>query len=141
MAEESLRLVIHIDGGARGNPGPAAAGVVIRTEDGTIVHEAGIFLGDTTNNVAEYRSLLAALETASALNAAEVEIRSDSELLVRQMTGVYRVRKSHLQELFALAQGLAGRFRKFSIQHVSRDQNKDADRLVNQAINLRRSVR
>ncbi len=138
---DSLHVTINIDGGARGNPGPAGAGFVIRSsDDGTILHEAGVFLGSTTNNVAEYSALVAALKAAANLGATEVDVFSDSELLVRQMTGLYRVRNDGLKPLYEQAQVLAGRFDRFNISHVSREQNKDADRLVNEALDERRSV-
>jgi len=138
---QPLRVKVNIDGGARGNPGPAAAGVVIRSaDDGTVLHEAGIFLGRATNNVAEYSGLIAALEAASRLGADEAEVLSDSELLVKQMSGDYRVRNDGLKPLFAQARQLAGKFKRFSLRHVSREQNTRADRLVRQAINLKRNV-
>jgi len=138
---EPLRVKVNIDGGARGNPGPAAAGVVIRSaDDGTVLHEAGIFLGRATNNVAEYSSLVEALKAAARLGADEAEVLSDSELLVKQMSGDYRVRNDGLKPLFAQAQELAGGFKRFSLRHVNREQNKQADRLVRQAINLKRNI-
>jgi len=137
----SLSVTINIDGGARGNPGPAAAGVVIRSsDDGTVLHEAGIYLGRATNNVAEYSALVAALEAAARLGVGQAEVVSDSELLVRQMTGVYRVKNEGLRPLFEQAQTLAGKLSKFTIRHVRREQNKDADRLVNQALNTKANV-
>ncbi len=136
-----LRVIVNIDGGARGNPGPAAAGVVVRAaDDGTILHEAGIFLGQATNNVAEYSALLAALEAVAELGADEAEVLSDSELLVRQMTGEYRVKNHGLKPLFEKAQFLVARLEHFAIRHIRREENKDADRLVNKAINVRRNV-
>lgn len=141
MTGNSRRVIIHIDGGSRGNPGPAAAGVIVRAaDDGTVIHEAGLFLGTTTNNVAEYRALVAALEAAAAVNATAAEVFSDSELLVRQMNGQYRVKKRHLRTLFEQARELADAFEEFSISHVRRDRNTDADRLVNLALNLKRNV-
>lgn len=135
------RVIIHIDGGSRGNPGPAAAGVVVRAaDDGIVLHEAGLFLGKTTNNVAEYRGLLAALEAATRLNVTHAEVFSDSELLVRQMNGQYRVKKPHLRELFEQAKEMAAAFDEFTIAHVRREQNADADRLVNRALDLKRDV-
>jgi ribonuclease HI len=132
---------IYIDGGARGNPGPAAAGIVIRSaDDQTVLHEAGLFLGETTNNVAEYSALLAGLRAARRLGAVEAEVFSDSELLVRQMTGEYRVRNEGLQPLHAEAQGLTRAFERFGIRHVRRDDNKDADRLANLAMNRKANV-
>ena len=141
MKRDDLRIKVEIDGGARGNPGPAGGGVVVRdAADGTILHEAGIFLGRATNNVAEYRSLLYALKAAGDLAAAEVDVLSDSQLLVRQMNGEYQVKNAGLKPLFEKAQMLAGRFRRVSIRHVRREENLHADRLANQAINLKQDV-
>ncbi|MDY6913712.1 MAG: ribonuclease HI family protein [Planctomycetota bacterium] len=141
MSNEALRLIANIDGGARGNPGPAGAGVVLRdAADGAVVYQAGLYLGKATNNVAEYRALLAACKTAGDFNAAEVEVFSDSELLVRQMNGEYRVKNAGLKPLFEEALRLAGVFGRFTVRHVRREDNKDADQLANQAINLRRNV-
>lgn len=135
------RVIIHIDGGSRGNPGPAAAGVVIRAaDDGIVLHEAGLFLGKTTNNVAEYRGLLAALQAATRLNVTHAKVFSDSELLVRQMNGEYRVKKTHLRELFEQAKEIAAAFDDFKITHIRREKNIDADRLVNRALDLKRDV-
>lgn len=136
-----LRLTVHIDGGARGNPGPAAAGVVVRCgDDGVSLREAGYFLGRATNNQAEYSALIHALEAAAELEADEVDVFSDSELLVRQMSGQYRVRNAALRPLFERARQLAGRFGRFALRHIPREQNTEADRLVNQAINLQGDV-
>jgi probable phosphoglycerate mutase len=138
---DSLRVTINADGGARGNPGPAAAGVVIRSaDDGTVLHEAGIFLGKKTNNFAEYAALLAGLEAAARLGATEAEVLSDSELLVKQMNGEYRVRNAALKSMFEQAWRLAGKLRRFSVHHVGREENQCADLLVNRAINLKRNV-
>jgi len=137
-----MDVLIHIDGGARGNPGPAAAGVVIRSaDDQTVLFEGGFFLGSTTNNVAEYHALLRGLRQALKLGADGVEVRSDSELLVRQMTGRYRVRNHVLRELFDRATELCRGFRRCSFQHVPRASNRAADELVNRAINMKRDVR
>lgn len=140
MSAKPLSVVIHIDGGARGNPGPAAAGVVISAADGVSLHSEGIFLGHATNNVAEYQGLLAGLAAAANLGATEVKVISDSELLVRQMIGQYRVRNAGLLPLYRKAQELLTKFAKSSFQHVAREFNKQADHLVNQAINQRRNV-
>lgn len=141
MSKSSLHVRIHVDGGARGNPGPAAAGVVVcDAKDGAVLHQAGVFLGEATNNVAEYRALLYGLEEAGKLKAAAADVFSDSQLMVRQMTGHYRVRNDGLRPLHERAQRLAGKFRKFSIEHVRREKNADADRLVNQALDLKRNV-
>ena len=139
--ERVLRLTVHIDGGARGNPGPAGAGIVVRCrDDGVSLREAGFFLGKATNNQAEYSALIRGLEAAAELEADEVEVFSDSELLVRQMSGQYRVKNAVLRSLFDRARKLAERFGRFAVQHVPREQNTEADRLVNQAINLQRDV-
>ena len=139
--KNSVRVTINIDGGARGNPGPAGAGVVIRaSDDGTILHSAGWFLGRATNNVAEYSALLEGLRAAASLGASEIECFSDSELLVRQINGEYRVRNERLGELFSEAQRLREQFEGFSIRHIPREQNAEADHLVNRAINLRKNV-
>jgi ribonuclease HI/GNAT superfamily N-acetyltransferase len=136
-----LRLIVNIDGGSRGNPGPAGAGVLMRTaEDATIIWEGGLFIGRATNNVAEYRGLLEALRRASELGAADVQILSDSELLVHQMNGVYRVKNPGLLPLFEEAKLLAARFRKCTFRHVYREQNKHADGLANDAMDAQANV-
>jgi ribonuclease HI len=135
-----LRVIVHVDGGSRGNPGPAAAGVVVSCPDGVVLHEAGLYLGRATNNVAEYRGLLAGLEAAKAMEAAEVQVLSDSELLVRQMNGEYRVRNAALQPLHEQALGLAEKFAACTFRHIRREKNLRADELVNRSINLRRDV-
>lgn len=136
---QALKVKLNIDGGARGNPGPAAAGVVIRADD-TILYQAGLYIGHATNNVAEYSALLAGLKAAAKLGAAEVQVISDSELLVRQMNGQYRVKNDGLRPLYAEALDLADQFEQVTFEHVRREYNKDADKLVNQAIDLKRNV-
>jgi len=139
--KKTLRVTINVDGGAKGNPGPAAAGVVVScADDGTVLHQAGIFLGRATNNVAEYSALLAGLQAALGLGAGQVEVLSDSELIVRQMNGEYRVRNDGLVPLHGKAKSLAEKFGRFKITHVSRDRNKQADRLVNLALKAGRNV-
>lgn len=123
----------HIDGGARGNPGPAAYGVVIRTAEGK-THELGKYLGIQTNNFAEYSGLLAALEYALQQNFAGLKIFSDSELLVKQMKGEYRVKHPALKVLFDKAKEMSRRLQYFSIHHVLRSSNRAADRLVNEVL-------
>ncbi|MCD4699164.1 MAG: ribonuclease HI family protein [Phycisphaerae bacterium] len=141
MGNKALAVLINIDGGARGNPGPAGAGVVIQSaDDGTVLFEGGFFLGKATNNVAEYQALLEALPAACNLGANSVEIRSDSELLVRQMNGQYRVKNAGLKPMFDQACRLKGKFSSFTIRHVRREENTAADKLVNQAINLKQNV-
>lgn len=126
-----MKFRAYIDGAARGNPGPAGAGVWVepRGVDGAEEHFEA--LGRTTNNVAEYRALLMALARAAEIGAEEVEIFSDSELLVRQINGRYRVKAEHLKPLAQEAVGRAKGFRRFSITHVRREQNRNADRLAN----------
>ncbi len=128
-----------IDGGSRGNPGEAGAGLVLDVGDGRLETHT-IYLGRATNNEAEYGALLAALERFAALGVAEVVIFSDSELLVRQMNGYYKVKAANLQPLWRAAQQLAGTFRSFSIRHIPRTANAEADRLANEAMNSRRST-
>lgn len=128
------KLVIYTDGAARGNPGPAGAGVRIEGPDGAALAEIAEYLGETTNNVAEYRALLLGLERAQALGAREIEVRSDSELLVRQMTGAYKVRNEGLRPLVARAHALADAFTSVDYVHVRRESNRAADRLANLAI-------
>ena len=128
------KLRVFSDGAARGNPGPAGAGAVLTREDGTLVAKAGRFLGTATNNVAEYSALLLGLETALRLGAREVEVVADSELLVRQLTGAYKVKNAGLKPLFAQAQALLARFEKWTARHVPREQNQLADEMSNRAI-------
>lgn len=126
-------VVAHIDGGSRGNPGPAGYGVHITREDNSVVELKGS-LDMATNNVAEYEGLLAALRWSLEHGARSVHIRSDSELLVKQMTGVYRVKHPGLQPLFEQARGLVRRLGRVRFEHVRREKNRDADRLANEAM-------
>ncbi len=123
-----------VDGGSRGNPGPAAVGYRIEDDAGGLLDEAGEVIGVATNNEAEYRALIAALGRAAVLGASEVEVRSDSELLMRQMTGRYKVKSPHLRELWREAQQAAGRFERVAYVEVRRTENTDADRQVNLAL-------
>ena len=126
-----MRVTVHVDGGARGNPGPAAAAAVI---DGPVHDEASELLGIATNNVAEYRGLLLGLRRARELGATEVEVINDSELVAKQVNGVYKVKHPDMKALHAAAlQALRG-FESWSIRSVPRAQNADADALVNQAL-------
>ena len=128
------KLTVNVDGGARGNPGPAAIGVVVRNDDGAVVEQVGETIGKTTNNVAEYRALLRGLELATAHGADEVELIGDSELVVRQIEGRYKVKHADMKELHAQAKAILGDFDSWSIRHVKRGQNADADALVNEAL-------
>lgn len=140
-AESLMNLTIHIDGGSRGNPGPAAVGVVITdTETNKPLHEAGYYLGVATNNVAEYQGLLHGLTLAAELKADEVRIFSDSELMVRQLTGDYRVKSPDLIPLFEQAQRLLLKVNGWQIKHVKREMNKRADELVNMALDASADV-
>src|ERR1700730_10597113 len=127
-------LVAYIDGGARGNPGPAGYGVRIEQEDGTLVHEFGESIGVATNNVAEYRGLIAALEWARAHGHRALHVRSDSLLLVQQMLGRFRVKNPGLQPLHAKARLLAHEIGRVTFEHVRRESNTHADRLANEAM-------
>ena len=128
------RLVAHIDGGARGNPGPAGYGVVIEDAAGQTVAELSKFLGHQTNNYAEYSGLLAALEYALAHGSKALEVISDSELLVKQINGQYKVRSPILLDLYQRAKALIARLDWFNIHHVLRGKNKEADALANRAM-------
>ena len=129
-----MKVVVHVDGGARGNPGPAAAAAVISTPDGEILDEVAETIGVATNNVAEYRALLLGLERARALGADEVEVVNDSELVAKQVTGAYKVKHPAMKPLHAQARRRSTAFERWSIRSVPRAQNADADALVNQAL-------
>jgi ribonuclease HI len=128
------KLIVNVDGGARGNPGPAAIGVVVRNADGAVVESVGETIGRATNNVAEYRALLRGVELASAHGATELELIGDSELVVRQIEGRYKVKHADMKELHTRAKALLAEFDSWSIRHVKRAQNADADQLVNEAL-------
>ena len=130
------RFRAAFDGGARGNPGAAAWGVVVLAADGSPLEGHAGLLGSTTNNVAEYNGLIEALKLAAGAGAAQVEIITDSELIARQIEGRYRVKNPGLKPLFAEAKRLIAGFALFRIRHVRREENKEADRLVNKALNL-----
>jgi ribonuclease HI len=128
------RLVIHVDGGARGNPGPAAIGVVVSDPEGMHVEDVAETIGVATNNVAEYRALLKGLERASALGATELEVINDSELVAKQLSGAYKVKHPAMRPLYEQARSAIGSFEKFSIRSVPRAENAEADALVNAAL-------
>jgi len=129
-----VRVTVHVDGGARGNPGPAAAAAVLSGPDGEVLDEATEVLGVQTNNVAEYRGVLLGLRRAAALGAVEVDLVNDSELVARQLTGQYKVKHAAMKPLHAEATELLRGFERWSIKTVPREQNADADALVNQAL-------
>jgi ribonuclease HI len=128
------RLTVNVDGGARGNPGPAAIGVVLRNGDGTVLEEVGERIGEATNNVAEYRALLRGIELAAARGAETIELIGDSELVVRQVDGRYKVKNIGLKQLHQEVKRALADFDSWSIRHVRRSENADADRLVNEAL-------
>ena len=129
-----MKAILNADGGARGNPGPAAGGAVLKAPDGTLLEEVGVFLGVATNNVAEYHGLLAGLEAALARGVDEIEVRLDSELIVKQLAGAYRVKHPGLVPLYAEAKRLLARFGSASVRHVRRAENADADAVVNRVL-------
>ena len=129
-----MRARLFTDGGARGNPGPAAYGFVLEAEDGTLLAAEGVAIGTATNNVAEYSGLVAGLEKALELQVPQVEVVSDSELMVKQMRGEYRVKNEALRALFVEASTLARRLESVEYRHVKRAHNELADRLVNEAL-------
>jgi ribonuclease HI len=129
-----LKLVLYVDGGARGNPGPAAGAAVLCSSDGEPLDEASELLGETTNNVAEYRALLLGLARARELGASEVEIINDSELIARQLTGDYKVKHASMRPLHREALEALAEFERWSISSVPRAENAHADALVNEAL-------
>jgi len=128
------KVVVHVDGGARGNPGPAAAAAVATTPEGDELTERSSFIGEATNNVAEYRALLLGLERARALGATEVEVINDSELIARQVGGAYKVKHAGLRPLYDQAMTALRGFERWSVRSVPRAQNARADGLVNAAL-------
>ena len=129
-----MRATLSTDGGSRGNPGPAAYAYVLEAEDGTVLAAYGEAIGVATNNVAEYSALVAGLEKAVEVGVSELEVISDSELMVKQMRGEYRVKNDALRDLSAQASRLAGKLGSVSYKAVRREQNKLADQLVNEAL-------
>lgn len=129
-----MKVVVHVDGGARGNPGPAAGAAVISTPEGDVLASASTLLGVATNNVAEYRGLILGLERARELGATEVEIVNDSELVAKQLTGAYRVKHPDMRPLHAQAVEALRGFERWSIRSVPRAENAQADGLVNAAL-------
>ncbi|HEX5412916.1 MAG TPA: ribonuclease HI family protein [Terriglobia bacterium] len=127
-------ITAHIDGGSRGNPGPAAYAVVVSSQDGTRLASFSRYLGHATNNVAEYEGLLAALDYALEHKYRRLKVITDSELLARQMNGRYQVRNPNLQVLHHRAQEMIAQFDAFRIEHVRREHNREADRLANEAM-------
>lgn len=135
MTADERSFLVHVDGACSGNPGPAAAAVIIRNaEDGTVVYEEAKYLGRATNNVAEYRALLIALEKLLALRAEAAVVHTDSELMVRQLSGDYKVKAPHLKFVFSRAKRLSSMIPHFELRHISRRENTEADKLARNAI-------
>lgn len=129
-----MKVVVNVDGGARGNPGPAAIAAVVQEPGGGLLEERGERIGRATNNVAEYKALLLGIEMASALGASELELVGDSELIVKQVKGEYKVKDATMRELHAEVKKALRGFGSWSIRHVRREHNVEADRLVNEAL-------
>lgn len=132
-----MKLITYTDGGARGNPGPAASGIVIKNEREEIVAHYGEYLGHQTNNFAEYSALLSALKTAERLGATEVDCVLDSELVVKQMRGEYKVKEPTLQKLFIQVYNVSQQFKKVTYRHTRREGNKEADAEVNKILDTK----
>jgi ribonuclease HI len=129
-----MKVIVHVDGGARGNPGPAAAACVVSDPAGEVLDEHARLLGEVTNNVAEYRALLLGLERARAVGATEVEVVNDSELIAKQVQGIYKVKHAAMRPLHLEAMAALRQFERWSIRSVPRAQNAHADALVNAAL-------
>jgi probable phosphoglycerate mutase len=127
-------LIVACDGASRGNPGPAGIGVEVTNEDGAVLAEIAQGIGETTNNVAEYTAVIEGLARAAELGARAVTLRSDSLLLINQLTGRYRVKAPHLQPLHRRARSIAAGFDRISFDHVPREENVEADRLANEGV-------
>lgn len=127
-------LVIHVDGASRGNPGKAGIGVLIMDEEGKVLEEVSRYIGETTNNVAEYQALLLALDKAKSYSPFEVVIKTDSELMAKQLNSTYKVKSRRILPLFKEVKGKISEFPRFSVQLISREENKRADVLANNAI-------
>jgi ribonuclease HI len=132
-----VKVVVNVDGGSRGNPGPAAIAAVVQDAGGGVLEESAQPIGRATNNVAEYRALLLGIERAAALGASELELVGDSELIVRQVEGRYKVKDATMKELHAQVRRALAGFEDWSIRHVRRELNSEADRLVNEALDGR----
>jgi len=128
------KLILHTDGAARGNPGPAGAGGEIRSIDGSLLAEVSEYLGEATNNVAEYKALILTLERALLFKPREIEVRADSELLVKQLRGEYKVKNEGLKPLYERIKALAAGLKSLKVKHIYRSENAHADELANRAI-------
>ncbi|MFO7152861.1 MAG: ribonuclease HI family protein [Bacillota bacterium] len=130
------RLKIYVDGASRGNPGDAGIGIVMLDEDGNVVKEICDYIGQTTNNIAEYTALVTAMKEAIEVGCEEIEVFSDSELMVKQIKGEYQIKNEGLKRLYSQVSQLMKEFRSFSINHVKREFNKRADELANEGIDM-----
>ncbi len=135
-----MQATLRTDGGARGNPGPAGIGFVLTGHDEQHIARGGAFIGEATNNIAEYRALLWGLRVADEAGVSVLKVYSDSELLVKQMNGVYRVKHPNMKPLFEQAKSLVARFERVTIAHIRREQNSEADALANEAMDCRGTV-
>jgi formyltetrahydrofolate-dependent phosphoribosylglycinamide formyltransferase len=140
MPDTRYEVIAYTDGASRGNPGPAAAGFTLTDANGAQLQAKAFFIGRATNNVAEYTGIVKALEAAIKIGAKRLIVFSDSELLVRQINGEYKVKSEQIRPLFAAAVELLGRLENWKVRHVTRDKNKEADKLVNQALNLGQDI-
>ena len=145
MPEQIEKIVVYVDGGSRGNPGPAAAGFILTNHAGAQLQAKALFLGRTTNNIAEYTALVKALEAARQVSASsatgkQLIIFSDSELLVKQINGQYKVKNEQIRPLFRQSIDLLDEFENWKVQHITRENNQQADKLVNQALNLEQDI-
>ncbi len=129
-----MKLTVHVDGGSRGNPGPAAIAAVLSDRSGEVVYSAGEVIGRATNNVAEYRALIFGIEQAKMLGATELDLVGDSELIVKQIRGEYKVKDPNMKPLHAAAHAALADLDQWSIRHVKREHNAEADRIVNEAL-------
>jgi formyltetrahydrofolate-dependent phosphoribosylglycinamide formyltransferase len=134
------QIIVYTDGGSRGNPGPAAASFILAEPDGNQIQSKALFLGQTTNNVAEYTAIIKALEAAKQMGVKRLTVFSDSELLVKQVNGQYKVKSEQIRPLFQQAVNLINEFEDCKVRHVTRNKNKQADELVNQALNLEHDI-
>jgi len=137
VGSNNLEAILWTDGAARGNPGPAGIGALLKTPSGEVLAADSAYLGDATNNVAEYKALLLGLERALELGVKRIEVRADSELLIKQIKGRYRVRNAGLRPLYEAALKLLARFEASTLTHVRREHNAEADRLANAGIDSR----
>lgn len=134
------KIIAHTDGASRGNPGPSAAGFILSDGSGTQLQAKAFFLGQATNNIAEYTAVLKALEAAKQLDAEQLEVFSDSELLVKQINGQYKVKSEQIRPFFRQVTDLLDEFKNWKVQHITREKNRQADKLVNRALDLGRDI-